>query len=145
MWQPCRSRSCCAWPACWVATIRSGGDVAHAPIQPELWKTLESLGVGKLAVQARARTRTRQRHRGNDAARQLDDEDFAEVLSFTRRAFEMAVGFRGAADQRRPLVSHGKTIVGKPDREGGRAKTGKGTHIEAGAAAPRRCEGTTRQ
>ena len=33
---------------------------------------------------------------------EADDEDFAEVLSFTRRAFEMAVGFRGAAGNRRP-------------------------------------------
>jgi transcriptional regulator with XRE-family HTH domain len=69
---------------------------------PELWKTLESLGVGKLAVQGARERELANIYRGNDAARQLDDEDFAEVLSFTRRAFEMAVGFRGAADQRRP-------------------------------------------
>ncbi len=69
---------------------------------PELWKTLESLGVGKLAVQGARERELANVYRGNDAARQLDDEDFAEVLSFTRRAFEMAVGFRGAADQRRP-------------------------------------------
>ena len=69
---------------------------------PELWKTLESLGVGKLAVQGARERELANDYRGNDAARQLDDEDFAEVLSFTRRAFEMAVGFRGAADQRRP-------------------------------------------
>ena len=85
MWQPCRSRSCCAWPACWVATIRS-----------------RSLGVGKLAVQGARERELANIYRGNDAARKLDDEDFAEVLSFTRRAFEMAVGFRGAAGNRRP-------------------------------------------
>ena len=69
---------------------------------PELWKTLESLGVGKLAVQGARERELANVYRGNDAARQLDDEDFAEVLSFTRRAFEMAVGFRGAAGNRRP-------------------------------------------
>ena len=69
---------------------------------PELWKTLESLGVGKLAVQGARERELANIYRGNDAARKLDDEDFAEVLSFTRRAFEMAVGFRGAAGNRRP-------------------------------------------
>jgi len=60
---------------------------------PELWKTLESLGVGKLAVQGARERELANVYRGNDAARQLDDEDFAEVLSFTRRAFEMAVDY----------------------------------------------------
>ena len=83
--------------------IFQGANIApRFKYNPELWKTLESLGVGKLAVQGARERELANVYRGNDAARQLDDEDFAEVLSFTRRAFEMAVGFRGAADQRRP-------------------------------------------
>ena len=69
---------------------------------PELWKTLESLGVGKLAVQGARERELANVYRGNDAARKLDDEDFAEVLGFTRQAFDMAVGFREATRGRRP-------------------------------------------
>jgi transcriptional regulator with XRE-family HTH domain len=68
---------------------------------PELWKTLESLGIGKLAVQGARERELANIYRGNDAARKLDDEDFAEVLAFTRQAFDMAVGFRGATRERR--------------------------------------------
>ena len=59
---------------------------------PELWTTLESLGIGKLA----------NIYRGNDAARKLRDEEFEQVLAFTRQAFDMAVGFRGAKHEGGP-------------------------------------------
>ena len=68
---------------------------------PELWKTLESLGIGKLAVQGARERELANIYRGNDAARKLDDEDFAEVMALTRQAFDMAVGFRGATRERR--------------------------------------------
>lgn len=58
---------------------------------PELWKTLESLGVGKLAVQGARERELANIYRGSDAARELDDVRFAAVLAFTRQAFETAV------------------------------------------------------
>lgn len=61
---------------------------------PEIWRTLENLGVGRLAVQAGRERELANVYRASDAARRLSDEDFATVLAFTRQAFEMAVGFR---------------------------------------------------
>lgn len=61
---------------------------------PDLWATLENLGVGRLAVQGARERELANLYRGHDAARKLDDEDFAQVLRFTRQAFEMAVDFR---------------------------------------------------
>lgn len=61
---------------------------------PELWKSLEALGVGRLVVQAGRERELANLLRANDAARKLSDDDFAEVLAFTRQAFEMAVAFR---------------------------------------------------
>lgn len=63
---------------------------------PDLWKTLESLGIGKLAVQGARERELANVYRANDAARKLSDEDFAQVLTFTRQAFNMAVEFRHA-------------------------------------------------
>jgi transcriptional regulator with XRE-family HTH domain len=64
---------------------------------PDLWKTLEGLGVGKLVVQGTRERELANIYRGSDAARALDDESFTAVLAFTRQAFEMAVAFKGAA------------------------------------------------
>lgn len=71
---------------------------------PELWKTLDELGVGKIIVQAGRERELANVYRANDAARALSDEDFAAVLGFTRRAFDMAVEFRLPA-QRKPGAS----------------------------------------
>ena len=67
---------------------------------PDVWKTLESLGIGRLAVQAGREREFANLYRGSDAARRLSDEDFAEVLKFTQAAFAMALAFRAGA--RRP-------------------------------------------
>ncbi|MFT3800059.1 MAG: helix-turn-helix transcriptional regulator [Burkholderiaceae bacterium] len=64
---------------------------------PPLWMSLEQLGIGKLMVQAGRERELANVYRGNDAARRLDDEDFAAVLAFTKQAFDMAVAFRGKA------------------------------------------------
>jgi len=61
---------------------------------PEIWRTLEKLGVGRLALQAGREREFANLYRGSDAARGLSDEDFNEVLKFTRAAFDMAVTFR---------------------------------------------------
>lgn len=63
---------------------------------PEIWKTLESLGIGRLALQAGREREFANLYRASDAARRLSDEEFAEVLDFTRAAFEMALAFRAA-------------------------------------------------
>ena len=69
---------------------------------PEVWKTLEALGIGRLALQAGREREFANLYRASDAARKLSDEDFAEVLAFVKSAFEMALAFRG-----------GKTASGK--------------------------------
>ncbi len=63
---------------------------------PEVWHTLEKLGIGRFALQAGRERELANIYRGNDAARQLCDADFAAVLAFTRQAFEMGVAFRGS-------------------------------------------------
>ena len=61
---------------------------------PDVWKTLESLGIGRLALQAGREREFANLYRASDAARRLSDEDFAEVLKFTQAAFAMALAFR---------------------------------------------------
>ena len=61
---------------------------------PEVWKTLEALGIGRLALQAGREREFANLYRASDVARRLSDDDFAEVLAFTKAAFEMALAFR---------------------------------------------------
>lgn len=61
---------------------------------PELWKSLESVGIGRLVVQAGRERELANLFRANDAARKLNDTDFTQVLAFTKMAFDMAVEFR---------------------------------------------------
>jgi len=61
---------------------------------PDVWKTLESLGIGRLALQAGREREFANLYRGSDAARRLSDDEFAEVLKFTQAAFTMALAFR---------------------------------------------------
>jgi transcriptional regulator with XRE-family HTH domain len=63
---------------------------------PEAWETLERLGVGRLVLQAGREREFANIYRASDAARGLSDDDFGDVLNFTRAAFEMAVAFRRA-------------------------------------------------
>jgi transcriptional regulator with XRE-family HTH domain len=61
---------------------------------PTLWKALDELGIGKLVALAGRERELANLYRGNDASRSLSDEDFADVLAFTRTAFDLAVKFR---------------------------------------------------
>ena len=61
---------------------------------PDVWKTLEALGIGRLALQAGREREFANLYRASDAARRLSDEEFAEVLKFTKAAFDMALAFR---------------------------------------------------
>jgi len=64
---------------------------------PEVWKTLEGLGVGRFAVQAGREREFANIYRASDAARGLRDEEFAAVLAFTKAAFDLAMAFRAGA------------------------------------------------
>jgi transcriptional regulator with XRE-family HTH domain len=63
---------------------------------PDVWKTLETLGIGRLALQAGREREFANLYRASDVARRLSDEEFAEVLRFTKTAFELALAFRAA-------------------------------------------------
>ncbi len=76
---------------------------------PDVWKTLESLGIGRLALQAGREREFANLYRASDAARRLSDEDFAEVLKFTQAAFAMALAFRA-----------GKAVAGPAAHDEGR-------------------------
>ncbi len=65
---------------------------------PEVWRTLENLGIGRFAVQAGREREFANIYRGSDSARALSDEDFNAVLGFVRAAFALALTFRGAKD-----------------------------------------------
>jgi len=60
---------------------------------PDAWKTLESLGIGRLAVQAGREREFANLYRASDAARRLTDGEFAELLTFMQAAFSMALAF----------------------------------------------------
>ncbi len=62
---------------------------------PDVWRALENLGVGKLLIQSAREREFANIYRADDEARKLSDAEFAEVLTFTRAAFEMAMAFRG--------------------------------------------------
>ena len=70
---------------------------------PGVWHTLESLGIGRFAVQAGREREFANIYRSSDAARRLSDEEFGAVLAFTKAAFETALAFRGnRAEPARP-------------------------------------------
>jgi len=64
---------------------------------PDVWKTLEGLGIGRFAVQAGREREFANIYRASDAARTLRDDEFAAVLAFTRAAFDLAMAFRAGA------------------------------------------------
>lgn len=67
---------------------------------PELWQSLETLGIGKLALQTVREHEFVNIFRSNDEARRLDDDEFAEILGYTRAAFEMAMSLHARLRQR---------------------------------------------
>ncbi|HQN12215.1 MAG TPA: hypothetical protein PLP74_08840 [Quisquiliibacterium sp.] len=58
---------------------------------PQLWRTLEQLGVARLALHAGREHEFINIYRSRDAARALSDAQFARVLRFTDAAFELAM------------------------------------------------------
>jgi transcriptional regulator with XRE-family HTH domain len=61
---------------------------------PDVWKTLEALGIGRFAVQAGREREFANIYRASDAARRLRDDEFAALLAFTKAAFDLAMAFR---------------------------------------------------
>jgi transcriptional regulator with XRE-family HTH domain len=90
-----------------LASVLGRGDPISAAMKltraynPALWQALEDLGVGRLVVQAGRERELANIYRGNDAARRLSDADFAEVLAFTKQAFDMGVDFRKPSTHKR--------------------------------------------
>ena len=74
---------------------------------PVLWQLLEDWGVGRLPLQLEREREFVNILRGHDSVRALSDRDFAQVLDFTRAAFETALHFaeRPAAGARRASKS----------------------------------------
>ena len=72
---------------------------------PKLWATLESLGIGRLAVQAGREREFANIYRSSDAARQLSDEEFAAALKFVCSSFEAALVFRAETLKSSPKSS----------------------------------------
>lgn len=58
---------------------------------PELWKALEDLGVGRLVAHAGREREFVNVYRARDEARRLSDAEFARVLAFVTAAFELAL------------------------------------------------------
>jgi transcriptional regulator with XRE-family HTH domain len=60
---------------------------------PELWKALESWGIGRLPAHFERERQFLNVYRRHDAARKLSEPGFGKVLAFTSAAFEMALQF----------------------------------------------------
>jgi transcriptional regulator with XRE-family HTH domain len=80
---------------------------------PKLWATLESLGIGRLAVQAGREREFANIYRSSDAARKLSDEEFAAALKFVRASFEAALVFRDETAKATSKTSEKSTASGK--------------------------------
>ena len=71
---------------------------------PDVWQTLESLGVGRLAVQAGREREFANIYRASDSARMLSDEEFAALLGFMKQAFALALAFRSESSGQRVRI-----------------------------------------
>jgi transcriptional regulator with XRE-family HTH domain len=71
---------------------------------PELWKTLEALGVGKLVLQAGREREFANIYRADNEARRLSDHEFAEVLTFMKAAFDLAMSTHRKRARRTPVT-----------------------------------------
>ncbi len=60
---------------------------------PELWQVLEDWGIGRLPLQFERERQFVNIYRRHDAARNLSDAGFQEVLKFTQAAFELSLRF----------------------------------------------------
>lgn len=82
---------------------------------PKMWKTLESLGIGKLFIQAGREREFANIYRSHDSARELSDADFATTLAFTNAAFEAALAFQAKTKKPGKSKETAATTPVKPD------------------------------
>jgi transcriptional regulator with XRE-family HTH domain len=75
---------------------------------PVLGQLLEDWGVGRLPLQLEREREFVNILRGHDAVRGLSDRDFAQVLDFTRAAFETALHFAGTPAPKRRQKGTGR-------------------------------------
>ena len=61
---------------------------------PDLWKALESLGVGQLVVQGAREREFANIYRAHEGGRRLSDAEFADALAFVNSSWELALAFR---------------------------------------------------
>lgn len=76
---------------------------------PGLWKLMEQLGIGKLALNVGREREFMNIFRANDSVRQLKDDEFKIVLKFTQSAFDSAVEMA--------MLTHAKRVAVKPKPE----------------------------
>lgn len=76
---------------------------------PGLWKLMEQLGIGKLALNVGREREFMNIFRANDSVRQLKDDEFKIVLKFTQSAFDSAVEMA--------MLTHAKRVTAKPKAE----------------------------
>ncbi len=72
--------------------------------RPELWRTLERLGVGRLLLQSAREREFANVYRAHDAARALSDAEFAALLKLVDATVQLALAFRhgvGVSPRRR--------------------------------------------
>lgn len=60
---------------------------------PGIWKLLDDWGIGRLPRYLEREREFVNIYRNHDRVRELSDEEFAKLLTFTRAAFEMALQF----------------------------------------------------
>lgn len=60
---------------------------------PEIWKALEALGIGKLVVQGAREREFANLYRAHDRARAMSDAEFGQMLAFVNASFELALDF----------------------------------------------------
>ena len=87
---------------------------------PDLWKALEGMGIGKLVVQGTRERELANIYRSNDTVRKLDDQRFLDVLAFTRQAFELAVAFStdaAARERKAQAVAAGEADQAPPSKK----------------------------
>jgi transcriptional regulator with XRE-family HTH domain len=69
---------------------------------PGVWKILDDWGLGRLPLQLEREREFVNVLRGRDVARKLSDAGYANVLEYTRAAFDMAVDFAARSEGIKP-------------------------------------------
>lgn len=97
---------------------------------PDIWRVMNDWGVGRLPLQFEREREFINIYRRDDDARKLSDEGFAEVLKFTRSAFEMSLHF--VAQQEARLAEAEAQLKPEPEPKGkAKPRTAQKTKAES--------------